>query len=195
MRQTRGKLFTFVIGSMTALAVAMGGCGGPYKGKAQPLPKVKKSTEPEETVAEVAAPEIKWDMECTVPKPDDPNKAKKNPTKAAGSISTGNDNLARAASATDDQVKVSSIIAAIEQYKKALLDDHYNAEATFQLAVSYAMVRKKGCAIKMLKRLAELNTNAKLAGGQTRLDGWLDAVEDEAAFAGFKTEALAALGR
>ena len=53
-----------------------------------------------------------------------------------------------------------------------------SGEATFQLAVAYAQVRYKGCALKMLKRLGDLNTNSRLAGGDTKLDTWLDQVEE-----------------
>ena len=68
-------------------------------------------------------------------------------------------------------------------------------DQTSPLAVAYARVQYKGCALKLLKRLGELNTNPKLAGGQTNLEAWLSQVEDEAAFKLFKNDAMQAIGR
>jgi hypothetical protein len=181
---------------LCAVAVALAACGGPYKGKPEKLPKVKTTEEPEDTTAEgPAMPEIKWDEECSAKFTDDPSKAKKSASKAATPLSNGNDNMSRAAAASDDKAKVSNIVAAIDDFKKALLEDHYNAEATYQLAVAYAQVRKKGCALKMLKRLGELNNNPKLAGGAGRVETWLSQIEDEPAFRPFKNAALEAVGR
>jgi hypothetical protein len=184
-----------VIGVLVATALIWGGCGGPYKGKPEKLPKVKKSVKPEEVATDTPAVEIKYDEECSAKFVDDPNKAKKSSSKAGPFISAGNDNMSRSAGSTDPAVQADNIIKAIEQYKKALLEDHYNPEATFQLAVAYATVRKKGCALKLLKRLGELATNPRLAGGQTRLDAFLNLVEDETAFKPFKNDAMQAIGR
>jgi predicted small lipoprotein YifL len=185
-----------VIGVLTAAAlIALAGCGGPYKGKPEKLPKVKKSTPPPEVASADPVVEIKYDEECSAKFTDDPNKAKKSSSKAGGFIAAGNDNISRAGSSTDPAVQVDNIIRAIEQYKKALLEDHYNPEATFYLAVAYAQVRKKGCALKLLKRLGELAINPRLAGGQSRLDAFLNLVEDEAAFKPFKNDAMQAIGR
>ena len=184
-----------VIGVLVAAAVLSVGCGGPYKGKPERLPKVKKSAPPEEVATEEAAVEVKYDEECSAKFTDDPGKAKKSSSKAGTFIAAGNDNMSRSGTSTDPAVQVDNIVKAIEQYKKALLEDHYNPEATFYLAVAYAQVRKKGCAIKLLKRLGELAINPRLAGGQTRLDAFLNLVEDETAFRPFKNDAMQAIGR
>jgi len=171
------------------------GCGGPYKGKPERLPKVKKSEPPPVTEGPAPGSDIVYDEECSAKFVEDANKAKKSASKASGFVSAGNDNLARAGGSTDPAVQIDNIVRAIEQYKKALLEDHYNAEATFQLAVAYAQVRKKGCALKLLKRLGELSVNPRLAGGHTRLDSFLNLVEDEQAFRPFKNDAMQAIGR
>lgn len=184
-----------VLVAISLVSLMAGGCGGPYKGKNERLPRVKKSTPPEETEPTDAAPEIVWDEECRAAFTDDPFKAKKSSSKAGGFVSSGNDSMAQSRASADPAVQIDSIVRAIEQYKKALLEDHYNPEATYQLAVAYAKVRKKGCALKMLKRLGELSTNPRLAGGQTRLDAFLNLVEDETAFKPFKNDAMSAIGR
>jgi hypothetical protein len=138
---------------------------------------------------------IVYNDECSAKFTEDPMKAKKSSSKAAPHNSLGNDMLAQAGTAKDPALQVNNIVGAIEEFKKALVEDHYNAEATYELAVAYAQVRQKGCALKMLKRLADLGTNAKLAGGGTALDAWLDQVEDEAAFKPFKNDAMQAIGR
>lgn len=185
-----------VAGSLISLGLtSTGGCGGPYKGKPDKLPKVKKSPPPEELATDAPVVEIKYDEECSAKFTDDPTKAKKSSGKAAGFIQSGNDNMSQAGTSNDPAVQVDNIVRAIEQYKKALLEDHYNPEATFYLAVAYAQVRKKGCALKLLKRLGELATNPKLAGGQTRLDAFMNLVEDETAFKPFKNDAMSAIGR
>lgn len=181
-----------ILAVLGAAALAFG-CGGPYKGKPEKLPKVKKSKKPAEETAAVA--EVVYDEECSAKFTEDASKAKRSASKASSYVSAGEDAMSRAASSPDMAVKASSIVLAIEQYKKALLEDHYNAPATYGLAVAYATVRKKGCALKMLKRLAELGVNARLAGGQSRLDSFLNSVEDEAAFRPFKNDAMAAIGR
>jgi hypothetical protein len=174
-----------------ALLVA---CGGPYKGKSDRLPKgPKKVQAPPDAV--VAAPDIKYVDECSAKFTDDPMKAKRSSSKAKTHIDPGNDLLAQAGSSKDPALQINNIVMAIEEYKKALVEDHYSPEATYELAVAYAAVRKKGCALKMLKRLGDLSTNPKLAGGPTNLEAYLSQVEDEPAFRPFKNDAMQAIGR
>ena len=54
----RGTTLSIVVGAVIAGAFLVGaGCGGPYKGKAERPPKVKKTKEPEDVVVPVAAPD------------------------------------------------------------------------------------------------------------------------------------------
>ncbi len=181
--------------ALTTVVAFGGGCGGPYKGKPDKLPKVKKVAHvdidagPSEEV-------IVWDDKCTAKFADDPMKAYKARDKTAGNtaFSEAEDSLANADKSDDPQTQIAMILKAIDAYKKALIADNYNADATFGLAVAYAKVRKKGCALKMLKRLGELEQNPKL-NSQSKLKTLLDSVEDEPAFAPFKVEAMAEIGR
>jgi hypothetical protein len=190
MKTSRG-----VFPVLAAVALAMAACGGPYKGKPQKLPKGPKQVPPPADADVAVVVEVKWVEECTFKPTDDPMKAKKSASKAKPFNEQGGDFLVAATNATDPQLQVNNVLQAIEVYKKALLEDNYNPEATFGLAVAYAKVQYKGCALKLLKRLGELNTNPKLAGGQTNLDAWLDQVEDETAFRLFKNDAMQAIGR
>jgi len=177
-----------------ALGVAfLGACGGPYAGKAPKPPHGPKKTQPPPEVA-AAAPDIKWDDKCKTNFADDPNKAKKSITKAKPHDDEGEQWLGQADKAPDMPTKVDDIVKAIEEYKKALLENMYDPHATFNLAVAYTMLLKKGCALKMLERLGKLNDNPRLAGGQSVLDTIYDDVENEPAFEPFRNEANQAIG-
>ncbi len=51
----------------------------------------------------------------------------------------------------------------IQQYRAALVQDPFDADATIGLARAYDGVYRKGCALRMLDRLALLAQNPKLA--------------------------------
>lgn len=175
---------------LLVLAVAAG-CGGPYKGKPERLPKVKKSKEPD-AVAD-APVDVVWDMDCNAKFAEEPKKPPRSASRAQPFVEQADGSLAKATSADDPGVQVNSLVLAIEQYKKALLEDHYHPAATYGLAVAYARVRKKGCTLKLLARLAALENQAGVTPSTVR--GLLDSVELEAAFRPFKNEAMAAIGR
>lgn len=179
------------------LAAALIACGGPYKGKPDKLPRgPKKRPVPEEVAKTDEAKPIPWDEDCKAKFAEDPFKAKKSPTKAKPFVAEADGLMDEAPRQPNAVAQVDKIIAAIETYKKALLEDNYNAPATYGLAVAYAQVYKKGCAIKMLERLASLGENTSLvSGGKSVLEGLLDAVEGEPAFKGFKNDAMSAIGR
>jgi hypothetical protein len=179
----------------TALLVSMAGflavaCGGPHRGKVASLPKG-----PPKTAAAVAAGPT-WDDVCPTNFNADPRKAKKSATKARPHLGSGKQHLdvALSTSMSDkpDQ-HVAEALAAVDEYRAALDENHYNAEATYQLAVSYALLHKRGCALAMLKRLHTLTDNARLSrDGDTDVETWLALVAKEPAFADFAVEAQAA---
>jgi hypothetical protein len=186
----RARIVAAVIG------VGLAACGGPYKGKPEKVNKVKVTEEPPEPEGGTTVAEIKWIDDCEGGGfTDDPNKAKKKVSEASGFVSNGDDEIAASKIESDDNAKAGKIVSAIELYKKALLANHYDPEATYKLAVAYAQVRRKGCALKMLKRLGKLTDNPRLAGGGARLEGFLEQVESEPAFKPFKNEAMKEIGR
>lgn len=66
---------------------------------------------------------------------------------------------------TPDAAKAT--VDAIDRYREALQKDPYDAEATLKLALAYDRMLRKGCALAMLHRLAELADSDKL-GAEAR---------------------------
>jgi len=181
--------------AVTSVAAFGLGCGGPYKGKPDKLPKVKKVNHVD-VDAGPTTETIVWDDKCSAKFAEDPMVAYKKRDKTKGNTDRGegDDLMAAADKSEDPSFQIDSILKAINAYKDALLADNYNADATYGLAVAYAKVRKKGCALKMLKRLAELEANPKLPGA-SKLEALLKMVEDEPAFQPFVVEATGEIGR
>jgi hypothetical protein len=177
--------------ALIVCALLLGACGGPHKGKVDPLPKGPKKSGAA-TAGPAGPAKIPWDDVCPTHFTEDARKAKKSRSKADEHILPANALLDAAAVAKDDQVQVDKTMAAVDEYKKALLEDHYSAEATYQLAVAYAGLWKRGCAIAMLERLSKLGDNERLSGD---IEPYLDRVATEPAFQDFKVEAAQAIGR
>ncbi len=194
----RGTTLSIAVAAVITGAFALGaGCGGPYKGKPDKLPKVKKTKEPQDAAAAgPAAPTIAWIDECDSKQAEDPAKAKNSRSKAAPFLDAG-DSAYDSGRGTDvENDKARFYLKAVDEYRKALVEDNYNAAATYALAKVYARLWRKGCAIKMLERLAKLQVNPRFVlGGQTTIEGLIDAVESEDAFAGFRNDAKKAVGR
>lgn len=108
-------------------------------------------------------------------------------------VDQGNASLASSDKAKDDNAKVDLLKDAIGRYRGALIKDPFNVEATLKLAVAYDRVLRKGCAIAMLKRLAELSNNPKWSNEANRD---IDSIDSNASwFKGYRKDAMAAVGR
>ncbi len=195
----RGTSISVVVAAVVMGAFALGaGCGGPYKGKPEKPPKVKRiKGEPEDAAAAgPVAPTIAWIEDCDSKQAEDPAKAKNSYSKAVPFVETGDSAYDKGRTTDVDSDKGRFYLAAVDAYRKALVEDNYNAHATYSLAKVYARLWRKGCAIKMLERLSKLQTNPRFVrGGQTTLDGLIGSVESEASFAGFKNDAKKAVGQ
>jgi Flp pilus assembly protein TadD len=180
-----------LVAVLVMLAVA--GCGGLYSGKPEKLSKPSKKKEPDAVVAVV---EIKWANECAAKLNEEPGTSlkthKKNEARVKQIAAQAQELLDAAASASDNQQKAGQTTEAIDKLRKALVDAPYSAEATYSLAVGYARSRRKGCALAMLKRLAQLEKYEDFAVVSKRLIG--DAL-DNAEFQPFRKDADEALGR
>lgn len=181
----------------TALAVlaafGMAACAGMYDAKPDPVPKPHKKAKPPDTGPGPAA-EIKYDEDCKAKFQED-NKtamAKRRPANAAPLIDQGDSLLAQIGSTSDPAAAATNAVDAINKYKNALAQDPYSAKATYQLAVAYALVRKKGCALALLKRLTDLQKYPDFENEAVRME---HSVDDEPAFKGFHKDALSAAGQ
>ncbi len=175
------------------VSVAVAGCGGLYSGTPEKVYRPGKKKEPEAVAATV---EIKWASECTAKLNEEPGTAlkthKKNEARVKQIAAQAQELLDAAATASDNQQKAGQTAEAIDKLRKALVDAPYSAEATYSLAVGYARSRRKGCALAMLKRLAQLEKYDDFASVSKRLIG--DAL-DNAEFQPFRKDADEALGR
>lgn len=172
------------LAGLTTLAVLAAGCAPLYSGKAEPLRKPQSKTRPPE-----ADQPIKWTEPCDVDFFADGSRLKRN-TPLAISESARADAAMMTALAKDDPIP--GVLDAIGKYKAALVADPYNAEATKGLAVAYAKVYFKGCAVKLLGRLSEMADNPTFSADATRM---VDSAVADSAFDGFRNDADAALGR
>ncbi|HTJ47706.1 MAG TPA: hypothetical protein VL463_36670 [Kofleriaceae bacterium] len=188
-RTSRGSVLAIV----TTVAMAMtpifaGGCPGPYENiKAESVKKPTKKARPPD--APVVAEEIKYDEDCKTKFQEDGSKVRRKSPQQQ--IDAGDQALQLVDQTPDPANKANAAIEAINKYKNALAQDPYSALATYKLAVSYALVRKKGCAIALLKRLTELQKHPDFENEATRM---IKSVDDEPAFKGFHKDALTAAG-
>jgi hypothetical protein len=182
MRGTRlALLFGFAM-------VAWAGCQPLYGGKPEAMKNPPKKKPPPE--AEIAEIPIKWDEECDTNFHDKPSGVPN--TNAARALSeTASNTLVQADRAEDPKSRAGLTLEAIEKYKQALNKDPYNAEATYGLAIAYTKVLRKGCTLKLLKRLSDLKANPKYQPDAQRM---IDAAAEQNAFKPFKKEAARELG-
>jgi hypothetical protein len=93
----------------------------------------------------------------------------------------------------DAKKRAEKALEAVELYRSALAKDPYNTEATLGLAVSYDMLRRKGCALKMLSRIATL---AKHQSYRDKADRSADEVKNTPQwFEHYRSDAERAVGR
>ncbi len=84
-------------------------------------------------------------------------------------------------------------IDSIDNYRSALEKDPYNAEATLKLARAYEKVLRKGCALRLLGRLAKLADHPTY---QRQAIEQIDDVENHKSwFEDYRKDALSAVGR
>lgn len=174
-----------------AVVIAAGtgaGCQPLYGGKPESMRNPPKKKPPPE--ADVAAVEIKWDDDCDANFHDKPA-GMPNANAAKALSETASNTLVQADRTDDPKSRASLTIEAIEKYKQALNKDPYNAEATYGLAIAYTKLLRKGCTLKLLKRLSDLKANPKYAPDAQRM---IDAASDQNAFKPFKKEAEKELG-
>jgi len=150
----------------------------------------KKPPEPPE-----ATVEVKYVEDCAANFRDDPKRVFRDTTGSNALVGSGDDALGQADKAKEPQSQSELIRVSIDKYRNALTKDPYNADATLKLAVAYDRVFRKGCALKLLARLATLEANPKFNKEAKRA---ADLAADNAGkewFKGYKKDAISAVGR
>jgi hypothetical protein len=95
--------------------------------------------------------------------------------------------------ATDAKAKSDLLIDSIQQYGNALEKDPYNPEATLKLARAYDVAARKGCALRLLGRIAKLADNPLF---EKKANLVLDDLDNHKSwFEDYRREAMAAAGR
>jgi hypothetical protein len=93
----------------------------------------------------------------------------------------------------DPNEKTVLIKSSLEDYRKALVDDPFSAEATLKLAVAYDKVLRKSCALALLGRLSKLAENPKYStAANARIDEIMD---HDVYFHDYRNDAIKAVGR
>lgn len=172
------------------VAIGFVACQPLYGNRPERLHSLNKKKRPPEDTAEN---EVKYVDECLASFQDDPRKARPQPMQSRQLVDLGDVASASSDRAQQPESKVGLIREAIDKYRNALLKDPYNADATLKLAVAYDKVLRKGCALAMLRRLASLGNNPKIAPDAPRK---MDAVSDNSQwFKDYRKDAMSAIGR
>jgi len=173
------------------LVMSSSGCQKLYGGKPERLKNPEKKKKPPEPPGQETT--VKYVDDCTANFRDDPKRVFRDKQGSNTLVQAGDDSLAQALKVTDPASQAESIKVSIDKYRNALQKDPYNSDATLKLALAYDRVYRKGCALKLLARIATLEghpsfrVDAKRAADQVADSGeW---------FKGYRKEAVAAVGR
>lgn len=183
-------------GSIALLAVCLAlgattGCQALYGGRPEKLKNPERRKKPPEP--EVADAPVKYVEDCTANFRDDPKLVRPNPGLANQLVGDGDTALQNANKAKDPASQAELIKLSIDKYRNALIKDPYNHEATLKLALAYDKVYRKGCALKLLARISQLESNPKVGRGAKQA---ADQVADNKEwFKGYRKDAISAVGR
>ena len=176
---------------LVGLAMGLAACQPLYGGKPEKLSNPKPKKKPDQP-AEVEAP-VKYVEDCNANFRDDPKKLSRDTPGSQDLVVKGDETLVQADKTPEPKQQGSLVATAIDKYINALRKDPFNADATLKLALAYDRVLRKGCALKLLARLPQLEANekfrkqAKLAADQV--------TDNKEWFRGYHKEAVAAAGR
>ncbi len=168
-----------------------GACQPLYGGKPEKLHNPEKKKKPPE---EITGPiEIKPIEDCAANFRDDPKLVHPQSGISNALVGDGDTALQQSNKAKDPPAQAELIRVAIDKYRNALIKDPYNSDATLKLAIAYDLVYRKGCALAMLKRLADLSANPKFAKQANRN---IDSVTDNTQwFKAYRKDAISKVGR
>ena len=119
--------------------------------------------------------------------------AKVDRPRAEEAVQRGDTALGSYEKATDSKAKGQLLIDSIQQYGNALEKDPYNPEATLKLARAYDVAARKGCALRLLGRIAKLADHPVY---EKKANLVLDDLENHKQwFEDYRREAMSAAGR
>ncbi|WP_428269588.1 hypothetical protein [Haliangium sp.] len=169
------------------ITVAGGACSGPYSGKAERVkrPKEKKRPESEQTAESLAV-----DDQCRSNFFAPPTTRRN--ARLGRSLSKQAETTLYAAEAKEGRERILTVQEAMGKLTNALEADPYGPAPTYKLAVAYALVGKKGCALALLDRLQMLTRMPEVESEANRVIN--QALRDQA-FDPYRKEADAAMGR
>lgn len=182
--------------AMIALVTVLGfgaatlSCATPYSNKPERLKKPRKKKRPEPTQEEAAQAAPVLDEKCRTNFFANPTTVRK--TRLGQQLAKEADGLLAEADDQEGQVRISTVKDALGKLTSALKADPYGAEPTYKMAVAYAMVGKKGCALALLDRLQQLSKHPDYTDEAERVIN--RALRDQS-FDIFRKEADQALGR
>ena len=177
---------------VACLLVGSVGCQQLYGGKPE---RLRSPGDKKKRPAEAAGPEttVKYVDDCSANFRDDPKRVFRDKSGSATLVQAGDDSLSQALKLSDPAAQAESIRVSIDKYRNALQKDPYNADATLKLALAYDRVYRKGCALKLLARIATLEGHPSFRTDAKRA---ADQVNDSSEwFKGYRKEAIAAVGR
>ncbi len=180
-------LLVLVTGAFVATET---GCAHPYSGKPERLKKPRKKKHPPAAEDAAAPAEVVWDEECRANFNDDKRPLRRH-EKAAEQMADQATQMLLQAETMDGAARINTVIDAITKLKNALKKDQFNPEATLKLAVAYAVVHKKGCALRLLERLNDLQRMEEVS---RKAQLAIRRATNEPAFDGFRKDANAAMG-
>lgn len=148
-----------LIALVFALGLTQPGCSGPYSGKAERLkkPRPKKPKKKEGEDEDKDKPKVaKLDDKCRTNFFADPSRVGRRRSRDARALANRANQVLVEAERVDQEERKPIVKDAIETLRSALDRDPYAPLATYKLAVAYALVGKKGCALALLERLKAL---------------------------------------
>lgn len=159
-----------------------------------PAPRVKNPTPIRHTeLVDPPAPPKIYVEECNLRTTPVLKPAKRDIARSEEHVKKADATLTTADRTAVAQAKGDLLIDGIEEYGNALERDPYNAEATLKLARAYDKVQRKGCALRLLGRLAKLADHPNY---QRQASEQIEDVENHKAwFEDYRKDALRTLGR
>lgn len=183
----------FFICALLALALSTPtACKHPYSGKPERLRKPRpKKPKKDEAAAPVVVKERGLDDKCRTNFFADPGRVKRRRARDARKLAKAADKLLVEAEQTDEEDRKPIVVDAMGRLRNALEKDPYGPFPTYKLAVAYALVGKKGCALALLERLKALQEHPPVETEATRT---VKRAARDLAFDRFREDARQALG-